>query len=72
MNKLKKFLGIIWIGLGILAVYYLFVNQAIGMWKAGGEKFIPAAIYTFVLCPMIAGALGTFGLYCLQDEFEEK
>jgi uncharacterized membrane protein len=72
MNKLKRILGIVWIALGAFAVYYLFVSQAIDMWKAGGEKYIPAAIYTFVLCPMIAGALGTFGLYSIQGEFDKK
>lgn len=72
MNAIKRILGIVWIVIGIGAVYYLFVNQALGMFKEGGEKMIPAIIYTFILCPMIAGALGTFGLYCLQGEFNAK
>lgn len=72
MNAIKKILGVVWIALGLFAVYYLIVNQAVTLWNKGGENVIPAIIYTVVLCPMIAGALGTFGLYCLQGEYDEK
>jgi hypothetical protein len=70
MNAIKKILGIVWIAIGAFAVYYLIVNQAVTLWNKGGENVIPAVIYTCVLCPMIAGALGFFGLYCLQGEFD--
>jgi hypothetical protein len=72
MNAIKRILGIVWILIGIGAVYYLIVNQAIMLWNKGGENVIPAIIYTVILCPMIAGALGTFGLYSLQGEFDDK
>lgn len=72
MNILKRILGVVWIGLGAFAVYYLIVNQAVDLWKKGGENVIPAVIYTLVLCPMIAGALGYFGWYSLQGEYDEK
>jgi hypothetical protein len=58
MDILKKILGIVWIALVVFAVYYLIVNQAITLWNKGGDNVIPAVIYTVVLCPMIAGALG--------------
>ncbi len=72
MNVLKRALGILWIAIGIYAVYYLIVNQAIILWNKGGENVIPALIYTFILCPMVAGALGMFGWYSLQGEFDYK
>ncbi len=72
MNAIKKILGVVWMVLGAYAVYYLIVNQAITLWNKGGENIIPAVIYTVVLCPMIAGSLGMFGLYSLQGEFDEK
>lgn len=72
MNTVKKILGIIWIILGIVAVYYLIVNQAIDMWKVGGEKLVPAIIYTFVLCPIIAGTMITFGVFSLKGEYNTK
>ena len=71
MNAIKKILGIVWIIIGLYAVYYLIVNQAMTLWEKGGENVIPAVIYTVVLCPMIAGALGFFGLYCLQGEYND-
>jgi hypothetical protein len=42
------------------------------MWKAGGEKLVPAIIYTFVLCPLIAYGLFKFGSYCLSGEYDDK
>jgi hypothetical protein len=71
MNAIKKILGVVWIIIGLYAVYYLIVNQAMTLWEKGGENVIPAVIYTVVLCPMIAGALGFFGLYCLQGEYND-
>ena len=72
MNALKRVLGVVWIVIGVYAVYYLIVNQAVSLWNKGGENVIPAIIYNLILCPMIAGALGTFGLYSLQGEFDSK
>ncbi|MCU0328984.1 MAG: hypothetical protein MUE53_08340 [Chitinophagales bacterium] len=71
MNAIKRILGVVWIAFGILATYYLIVNQAIVLWEKGGENTIPAIIYSFVLCPMIAGALGFFGYYCLTGEYND-
>lgn len=72
MNIIKKILGIVWIALGLGAVYYLIINQAIPLYEKGGENVIPAVIYTFILCPMIAGALGAFGLFSIQGEYDEN
>jgi hypothetical protein len=71
MNTLKKILGLVWIALGLAAVYYLVINQAIPLWQKGGENIIPAIIYTCVLCPMIAGALGAFGWFSIKGEYNE-
>lgn len=72
MDIIKRILGVVWIAIGAFAVYYLIVNQAVTLWNKGGENMIPAVIYTVVLCPMIAGSLGYFGLYCLQGEYNKK
>lgn len=71
MNIIKRILGVVWIAIGLFAVYYLIVNQAIVLWEKGGENYIPAVIYTVVLCPIIAGALGYFGYYSLTGEFDD-
>jgi hypothetical protein len=72
MNIIKKILGFVWIALGIIAVYYLIKKQAIPFFIKGGENVIPAIIYTFILSPMIAGALGAFGIYSIQGEYDDK
>ncbi len=71
MNVIKRILGFVWIILGLIAVYYLFVNQALTLWNKGGENIIPAIIYTVILCPMIVGALGAFGLFSIQGEYND-
>ena len=73
MNAIKKILGIIWIGLGLAAGYYLLINQAIPKFETGKqEDLIPAIIYTFVLAPIIVGGLGIFGYYSLTGEYSDK
>jgi uncharacterized membrane protein len=72
MNIIKRILGVVWIALGVLAVYYLIINQAIPLWNKGGENRIPAVIYTVIIGPMIAGSLGAFGLFSLQGEYNDK
>lgn len=72
MNTLKKFLGILWIALGLLAGYYLLINQAIPKFQSDkSEDLIPAIIYTFVLAPIIVGGLSVFGYYALTNEYED-
>ncbi|MDB5192731.1 MAG: hypothetical protein JWQ96_2294 [Segetibacter sp.] len=71
MNQLKKYLGIVWILLGLAAGYYLVVNQAIPKFKSNNsEELIPAIIYAFVLMPIIVGGLIIFGKYALQGEYD--
>ena len=73
MNAIKKLLGIVWIGLGLAAGYYLLINQAIPKFETGKqEDLIPAIIYTFVLAPIIVGGLGIFGYYSLTGEYTDK
>lgn len=70
MNQLRKFLGIVWILLGLAAGYYLIVNQAIPKFSSSkAEDLIPAIIYAFILTPIIVGGLFIFGYYALQDEY---
>ncbi len=73
MNAIKKILGIVWLGLGLAAGYYLLINQAIPKFETGKqEDLIPAIIYTFVLAPIIVGGLGIFGYYSLTGEYNDN
>jgi FtsH-binding integral membrane protein len=73
MNELKKYLGILWIAIGIFAGYILIVTQAIPKFSSpNSEDLIPAIIYAFVLTPIIVGGLVTFGVYALNDLYSTK
>ena len=73
MNAIKKLLGIVWIGLGLAAGYYLLINQAIPKFESGKpEDMIPAIIYTFILAPIIVGGLSIFGYYSLTGEYSDN
>ena len=71
MNQIKRILGIVWILLGIGAVYFLFTNQILPkLSKGGSENLIPAYIYMLILAPLLLGALGLFGKYCIEGEYD--
>jgi hypothetical protein len=73
MNAIKKILGLVWIGIGVAAAYFLIIDQAIPKFETGkNEDLIPAIIYTFVLAPIIVGGLGIFGYYSLTGEYSDK
>ena len=72
MNTLKKILGIIWIGLGLFAGYYLIISQALPLWKTGGNDLVPAIIYTFILAPLITLGMAIFGYYAVTGEFNNE
>ena len=73
MNKLKRYLGFLWILIGLAGGYYLIINQAIPKFKSDkDEDLIPAIIYTFILTPIIAGGLLIFGKYALQGEYDQN
>lgn len=71
MNTIKRILGVVWIGLGLAAGYYLIVSQAIPQFSSGRtEDLVPAIIYTFILMPIITGGLCIFGWYALRGEYD--
>lgn len=71
MNQIRKYMGIIWMALALVAGYYLIVNQAIPKFESPKpEDRIPAIIYAFILTPIIVGGLLVFGYYALTGEYE--
>lgn len=71
MNRLRKYLGIVWIVLAIAAGYYLIVSQAIPKFESPKpEDTIPAIIYAFILTPIIVCGLMIFGYYALTGEYD--
>lgn len=73
MNSLRKILGLLWILLGLAGGYFLIVVQAIPLFAKGNtESLVPAIIYSFILAPIITGGMFIFGLYALQNEYQNN
>ena len=71
MNQVRKFMGIVWMALAVVAGYYLIVSQAIPKFESPKpEDKIPAIIYAFILMPIIVGGLLIFGYYAITGEYE--
>lgn len=71
MNTLRRALGWVWILAGVVAAYYLIINQAVPKFSLGTvEEVIPAIIYAFILTPIISGGLFIFGKYAIQGEYD--
>jgi hypothetical protein len=76
MNITKKYLGIVWFLLGLVAGWFSVTN--IGLPKftnglAGNQSDLVFGIITlFILTPLIVGALLVFGWYAWQGEYENK
>ncbi len=71
MNQIRKFLGVVWVVLAIVAGYYLIVSQAIPKFESPKpEDKIPAIIYAFILTPIIVGGLLVFGYYAIKGEYD--
>lgn len=71
MNQIRKYMGIVWVALALVAGYYLIVSQAIPKFNSPKpEDMIPAIIYAFILTPIIVGGLLVFGYYSLTGEYD--
>jgi hypothetical protein len=71
MNAARKFLGVLWIALG-LAVGY-FGLTVLGVPKLGSgkqEDLVFGIIICFILLPIVVGGLLIFGWYAWQGEYE--
>ena len=73
MNSLKKYLGIIWITLGLVVVYFGLTVLGIPKLVSGKqEDLVFGIIICFILLPVVAGGLFIFGKYSMQGEYEDK
>ena len=69
MNSLKKWLGIVWILLGPVAVYYLLQTAAQEIAaKPVIDTKIQWGVFVVVFIPIAIG-LVIFGYYCLKGEY---
>jgi MFS family permease len=72
INKIKKWLGIVWIVLGLLAAWYGLFKMAIPKLSTGKqEDIVFGIIVMLIITPVSAAALFFFGKYALQREYDE-
>lgn len=69
MNQLKKILGIVWLLLGPVAIYFL-VMTALGEIAAKPviDTKIQWGVFVVVFIPIAIGLM-IFGYYCLKGEY---
>jgi hypothetical protein len=72
MNTLKKYLGLVWIGLAGLTGYFGLTELGLPKLASGKtDDLVFGLIILFVLLPLIVGGLGTFGWFAWQGEYSE-
>ncbi|PZP48053.1 MAG: hypothetical protein DI598_10410 [Pseudopedobacter saltans] len=73
MDKLKRFLGIVWLLLTVVFAYYCI---AIFGWpklvSGKQDDLVFGIVILFVLTPIIVGGLGMFAYYSLIGEYDES
>ena len=72
MELLKKYLGIVWIALGIYVGYSQITDS---LAKIGSDKLEDRVFGWVVLCvlvPIVVGGLILFGKYALDGEYDSK
>jgi predicted Na+-dependent transporter len=71
MNALKRYLGIIWILLGPVSVYYLIATAASEINKKPViDTKIQWAVFIIVFIPIAIGMV-IFGYYALKGEYDK-
>ena len=73
MNTLKKYLGILWIAIGLVVDYFGLTVFGIPKLASGKqEDLVFGIIICFILLPVVAGGLLIFGKYSMQGEYDEE
>ena len=75
MNSVRKYLGVIWIVLGLFAGYYSITSVGLPKFQSGlagnTSDMVFGIIMLIILTPIIVGALLTFGYYAVTDEYDQ-
>lgn len=71
MNTVRKYLGVVWIALGLAIAYYGFTVLGYPKLTSGKQDDkVFGIIIVFILLPLIVGGLITFGRYALMNEYD--
>jgi len=72
MDGLKKILGILWILLALVVLYFGLTVMGIPKLTSGKqEDLVFGIIIVFILLPIVSGGLGIFGYYSLKGEYSD-
>ena len=70
MNQLKKWLGIVWMVLGPVAIYYLIKTAAAEIAKSPvANTIIQWAVFVIIFIPIAIGLI-IFGYYAFKGEYD--
>jgi hypothetical protein len=70
MNTIKKWLGIVWILLGPVAIYYLIKTASAEIAKDGSPNtIIQWSVFVIIFIPIAIGMV-IFGYYALKGEYD--
>jgi hypothetical protein len=73
MSTIKKYLGIVWIALGLVVAYFGLTVLGIPKLLSGKqEDLVFGIIICFILLPVVAGGLLIFGKFAWQGEYNEE
>lgn len=72
MDKIKRFLGIVWLALAIVFAYYCIGIFGWPKLTSGKQDdLVFGIVIVFVLTPIIVGGLGVFAYYSLIGEYDD-
>lgn len=71
MNTIKKYLGIVWIVLGLLTAYFSIMIFGGKLTSGKQDDLVFGIIIFFILLPMIVAGLTIFGWYALTNEYDD-
>lgn len=72
MKAIKKYMGIVWILLGVYVAYDRIIDS---LTKIGSDKLedrVFGWVVLLVLVPIVVGGLITFGRYALAGDYDEE
>ena len=73
MDGLKKILGIVWIFLALVVLYFGLTVMGIPKLSSGKqEDLVFGIIIVFILLPIVAGGLAVFGYYSLSGDYSDE
>ncbi|MBK9737810.1 MAG: hypothetical protein IPO92_23895 [Saprospiraceae bacterium] len=75
MNTIRKYLGIIWIILGVYFGYFSITSVGLPKFQSGlagnTSDLVFGIIMLLLLTPIIVGSLLTFGYFALNGDYDQ-